>query len=309
MNNKAKTFAQNNGMRLAHGIAYGSLQGYAATLYGEDGETVLELTAKIADPAEQTALLTEVNQKDLTKEYWAVNFRIEGGRIYVNFRPASKTEQMQAFADWFLPLLKQHGAVGMTVCSQCGMELTQGKWILAEGTARYVHPACVEKLRESINGSELPKKTSYVTGLVGALLGALLGAIVWGIVLKMGYVAAIVGFLVGWLAEKGYNLLRGKQGKGKIAILIVAIIFGVFVGTFLPDVVDLVTGINDGTFYFEYTDIPAAILLVLQESEEYRMGVIANIGLGLVFAALGVFTLLKRTGKDIANQRFIELDQ
>ncbi len=308
MNNKAKTFAQNNGLRLAHGIAYGSLQGYAATLYGEDGETTLVLTAKITDPVEQTALLMEVNQKDLTKAYWAVNFRIEGGRIYVNFRPAAKTEQMQAFVDWFLPLLKQHGAVGMTVCPQCGQELTQGKWILAEGTARYVHPACVEKLRQSILGSEPKKKTSYATGLVGALIGALLGAIVWGIVLNMGYVASIVGFLIGWLAEKGYNLLHGKQGKGKIAILIVAIIFGVLLGTFLPDVVELVSGINDGTYYFEYLDIPAAILFVLQESEEYRNAVIANVGLGLVFAALGVFTLLKRTGKDIADQRFIELD-
>jgi hypothetical protein len=32
--------------------------------------------------------------------------------------------------------------------------------------------------------------------------------------------------LIGWLANKGYDLCKGRQGKGKVAILVIAVIIG-----------------------------------------------------------------------------------
>ena len=36
--------------------------------------------------------------------------------------------------------------------------------------------------------------------------------------------AAVGGLLIGFLALKGYDLFKGKQGKGKVAILIVIVL-------------------------------------------------------------------------------------
>ena len=55
------------------------------------------------------------------------------------------------------------------------------------------------------NPVEIQKEGSYVTGLIGALVGALIGAVAWCLVMQLGIIASLVGFVIGWLAEKGYT--------------------------------------------------------------------------------------------------------
>ena len=119
--------------------------------------------------------------------------------------------------------------------------------------------------------------------------------------------ASIVGLLIGWLAEKGYNLLKGKQGKGKVAILIVAIIIGVLLGTFAADAITLAEMINSNELALEYSQIPGFLVVMLAESEEYAAGTVSNILLGLLFAGLGVFALLRKAGKEVADTKFVDL--
>jgi len=149
---------------------------------------------------------------------------------------------------------------------------------------------------------------SYGMGVLGAFLGAALGAVVWALVLSLGYVASIVGFVIGWLAEKGYNLLHGKQGKGKIVILILAVIFGVLLGTFAADAVTVISMINSGDLAgLTLADVPMLILATLVMDSEYLTATLANIGMGLLFAGLGVFALLRRTGQEVADSKFKRL--
>ena len=120
--------------------------------------------------------------------------------------------------------------------------------------------------------------------------------------------ASVVGLLIGFLAEKGYSLLKGKQGKGKIAILIVAIILGVVLGTLAADVIDLARAISSGELYdFTYGEIPSIIAFLLAEDAEYRTAVLSNCGMGLLFAALGVFGLLRKAKNEVTGIRVIDL--
>jgi hypothetical protein len=146
---------------------------------------------------------------------------------------------------------------------------------------------------------------SYGTGLLGALLGSALGAVAWAIVLNLGYVASVVGLLIGWLAEKGYNLLKGKQGKAKVAILIVAIIIGVLLGNVLADVFSLLPVVQE--YGMTYSDIPLIILGLLLEDSTYRAATVSNVLTGLLFAGLGVFALLRKAGKEVADTKFVDL--
>ena len=149
---------------------------------------------------------------------------------------------------------------------------------------------------------------SYLSGVLGAFLGALVGSVIWALVLLAGYVASIVGLAIGFLAKLGYDLLKGKQGKGKIVILILAVFFGVVFGTLAADAIDLARMIGSGELPdFVMGDIPSLILFLLVEDPEYMGAVLSNCGMGLLFAALGVFGLLRKTKKEVSSIRVIDL--
>ena len=168
------------------------------------------------------------------------------------------------------------------------------------------------ELQTRLNGVNL-RKTYRVKELTIApknitVLGSAIGAVVWSVILYFGYVTSLVGLLIGFLAEKGYNLFRGKQGKGKIAILVLAVILGVLVGNFGADVFTLVQMIAAGELEgFVYGDIPMLILVVLLEDSEYLMATLSNIGMGLLFAGLGVWGLLRRANAEVSATRVVDL--
>jgi hypothetical protein len=222
-------------------------------------------------------------------------------------------KKIYAFLTWFLPLMQAGGASAVHICSECGGEITGGCWKLIDGVAFHMHEGCAEHVRQEIEEETQSRKDtrtgSYLAGFVGATAGSLVGAVLWAIVLNLGYMASIVGFAIGWLAEKGYNLLHGKQGKAKIPVLIVAVIFGVLVGNFAADAFTLATMISEGELPgFVMGDIPAIIFMLLTEDPEYCSATIGNILMGLLFAGLGVFALLRNAAREVSDTKYIDLE-
>ena len=309
-----KKFAVENGLRVAKGVAYGNLRGFAATLSEGSGYKQIVITTKFANPNKLQELQAAVNQKNIAREYRVqrLDFGVDGIRIVFG-DTVGTMKKIAAFVDWFFPMLHVYGVQGAELCGECGGQLTGGCWKLINGVAYHMHESCAEHVRGQIasdnESRKLESEGSYVTGLFGALLGAAIGAVVWALVLNAGYVASLVGLLIGWLAEKGYNLLKGKQSKGKVVILAVAVVLGVVMGTFAADVMTLVQLINETEgMMMTYGDIPQFLLMLLQEDAEYAAAVATNIGTGLLFAGLGVFALLRKTGAEVADQKFVDLD-
>lgn len=309
-----KKFAVENGLRVAKGVAYGNLRGFAATLSEGSGYKQIVITTKFADPNKLQELQAAVNQKNIAREYRVqrLDFGVDGIRIVFG-DTVGTMKKIAAFVDWFFPMLHVYGVQGAELCGECGGQLTGGCWKLINGVAYHMHESCAEHVRGQIasdnESRKLESEGSYVTGLFGALLGAAIGAVVWALVLNAGYVASLVGLLIGWLAEKGYNLLKGKQSKGKVVILAVAVVLGVVMGTFAADVMTLVQLINETEgMMLTYGDIPQFLLMLLQEDAEYAAAVASNIGMGLLFAGLGVFALLRKAGVEVADQKFVDLD-
>ena len=139
---------------------------------------------------------------------------------------------------------------------------------------------------------------SYGSGLIGALLGALIGAVVWAAVYSLGFVSGLVGLLVGFLAVKGYDILKGKQAKGKIAILIIAVIVGVVAGTFGGLCLDVMNSLNELGMSMDSFDWALEVCL---EDSEIQGEIAANLGMGLVFAGLGVFGLIRNEWDKLKN--------
>lgn len=308
-----KKMAKENGMKISNGVAYGNLRGYAATLSEGAGWKRIAFSVMFPNDAQRGAFDAVLDKVDLQSTYRVNRLIFSAKNIFVVFQDNPGTmKKITEFLDWFIPLFDQYGATKVGICPECGAPVTDGCWKLIDGVAHYMHSTCAENVRTQIVSVNEDRKQnaegSYGTGLLGALIGAALGAVVWAIVLNMGYVASIVGLLIGFLAEKGYTLLHGKKGKGKVAILIVAVVAGVVLGTFGSDVFTLVSMIGSGETYLTYGDIPQFLIMLLREDPEYTSAVVSNILMGLLFAGLGVFALLRRAGNEVADMKFIDLD-
>lgn len=309
-----KKLAQKHGMTVASGVAYGNLNGYATTLSEGAGWKRIDISTQFAEAGQKEQLIAAVNAVNINREYRVQNFGVGEKHISILFTDNPGTmKKIEAFIDWFYPLLTQYGALGSNTCSHCRAELTGSSWYLVDGIAYHLHDSCAEHVQNAFEEEAEKRKEedtgSYVQGALGAFIGAALGAVVWGLVLSAGYVASLVGLLIGWLAEKGYTLLRGKQGKGKLVILILAVIFGVLLGTLAPDVVALAQMIDGGELPgYVYGDIPGMIMLLLAQDAEYQQAVLSNSVMGLLFAALGVFSLLKKTSNEVSTTKMKKLN-
>jgi hypothetical protein len=230
-----------------------------------------------------------------------------GYLVQINFMAGMKTEKgIQAFIDNILPQVND--LTEPESCMKCGAENNDSTVpvILSGEAVVPMHAACAEEYIAAIEAADAakeaakPKKRGNAfTGAVGALIGAMLGAVVWTIVGMMGYIAGIVGFLIAFLAGKGYDLLGGKNGKAKIAVVIVCIILAVIAG-------------NVGTYAWQiheaYTEVSASLKpweTIVPESEffglmieelavnsEFHAELLKNLGMGLLFAAAGCWTTI-----------------
>ncbi len=305
--------ARENGMTVDSGVAYGSLRGFATTFSEGSGWKRIDIATKFPTPERKGAFLNAVEDAEIARVYRLKDVGIASRSISIVFHDTIGTmKRIQAFIDWFYPLLDAHDAQKAAACSHCGGDATGSGWYLIGGVAYHLHDSCAQHVQEELRSTEQKRRDgddgSYVQGMIGALGGAALGAVVWALLLLVGYVASLVGLLIGWLAEKGYNLLHGKQGKGKVAILILAIIAGVLLGTLAADAVSLAQMIGNGELPgFAYGDIPGMILGVFVADAEYRNATLGNMGMGLLFAALGVFALLKKAGQEVSGVRFKKL--
>lgn len=309
-----KKLAKENEMKVSHGVGYGSLRGFAATLSEGSNYKQIIFSTNFPDQEKKDAFMQLMNQTNIQREYRVQQMTMSPRTLSVVFLDTIGTmKKITAFLDWFLPLLEQGGATKYNVCVECGTEITAGKWVLVDGIAYYLHDSCAQRVLSEVDAENTQRKEeasgSYLTGTVGAILGALVGSVLWAVILYVGYVASIVGFVIGWLANKGYDLLKGKKGKGKVAILIVAVILGVIVGNFLPDLVEIASLINEGELPgVRLIDAPMLILAVMIDNPEYAAGVGGNILMGLLFAALGVYTVIRKAGQEVADLKAVVLE-
>ena len=126
-----KKYALENCMKVNRGVAYGSLMGYAVTLCEGSGYKQMVVTTKFPDPEKLNWLQTQVNQRNVTREFRVQNhsFAPDGVGIVFTDNPGTM-KKIREFVDWFMPLLQEASATGADICGECGGELTDGCWIL-----------------------------------------------------------------------------------------------------------------------------------------------------------------------------------
>ncbi len=299
-----KKFANEHGMTVSNGVAYGTLYGYAATLSEGSGWKRIGVSCLFTDSDKRARLQTELDSHNLMKEFRVQELLLCDDGIIIVFHDNPGTmKKLRAFCEWFFPMLPSYGATGAEICPECGQPITDsGSWQLVGEMAVHVHSACVARIQHNLEreerlDAENNADRSYLSGLVGALVGGLLGAIVWGGVLYLGYYASIVGVLIGILASKGYDITHGKQKMGKIFIVLGVTVFAVLAGTFGAYAVSMAMEISSGALPgYVMGDLPWMMLYLLQDPEFLRLAAL-DVGAGLLYALLGAGYVLLRVYK------------
>ena len=168
-------------------------------------------------------------------------------------------------------------------------------------------------------GAQPEKQGSIARGFLGAFLGALLGAAISCVVSIMSnQVYVIIGFLIGLLVTKGYELLKGREGKIKYVIVILCIILAVVLSECvyyvvliekeIADLPTLVPQVISEELHIPVSMIPADLIAEATPSRqecydiwlsdpEVRSSFLKDLGISALFAAIGSIGLIAGMGK------------
>lgn len=154
------------------------------------------------------------------------------------------------------------------------------------------------------------KKGSIIGGIIGALIGAAIGAAAWTLVGMAGYIASIIGFVIAFLADKGYDLLKGRQGVCKMIVLIICVVLAVAAGTLGTYVWSIHNEYNEQ--YLALSEYEKEYYVIATEAEfmkdvlsdsDVQSEMVKDSVLGLVFGIMGSIGLIRsaKNGKRKAS--------
>jgi len=130
-------------------------------------------------------------------------------------------KQMHQFIASAISGIASLGIPPVKTCSHCGKVIESSEVpVRIKDDVFPMHDNCAEEAIRQQAWIGEPKKGSLPLGILGAAIAALLGAIPWAVVFALGYIVGYVGLLIGFMVGKGYDLLHGRQGRAKIAIVL-----------------------------------------------------------------------------------------
>ncbi len=296
-----KNIANENAMKISKNVAYGNVGGYMATLKGGYETSTISFSGAFTDES-ANKISAVLSDKEFIKEHHVMKFRVLRESVTAEFQNTFNTEKkMKGFIKAFPEVLKENGVIGDGFCTACGNTIEAGQEsnvVLINGVAHRVHAGCRNSLNERADVEQAKHETEEKNlgkGILGAFLGSILGGVVWAIVYYIGYFAAIVGALIGFLATKGYEKLGGKVCKAKVAIILIATVFGAVFGQVLGDFAAIyVTYASEG---YALLDVPFIYMYYLEDSEFLR-ATIADLIIGIIFALGGAYGALRKASKE-----------
>ena len=160
-----------------------------------------------------------------------------------------------------------------------------------------------------MNSNSIETKENVLAGAVGAFLFSLVGGILWFVLYQIGYVAALSGLVGVICAVKGYTFFAKTKNESKtclvlsviIAVLVLAISWYLCIGYDIYLAYQEWFAAGEVDFTLNFFESIRVIPLFLAE-KEILVGYLANLGLGLLFAGLGVISYLSSREKKMKKQ-------
>ena len=150
-----------------------------------------------------------------------------------------------------------------------------------------------------MNNTSIETKENVLAGAVGAFLFSLAGGILWFVLYQIGYLAALSGLVGVICAVKGYTFFAKTKDESKtclilssiIAIAVLAISWYLCVGYDIYLVYQEWYAEGEIDFTLTFFESVQVVPYFFQDSE-ILMAYLGDLGMGLLFAIIGVVSYL-----------------
>lgn len=172
-------------------------------------------------------------------------------------------------------------------CEHCGAQLPEGA--LSCGV-------CGAPVRVAVPG-ELPKPERVGMGFLGALVGALIGGLSIVLISRLGYIAAISGFLIALLTLKGYEKMAGTLSKIGVIICLVLMAVTPLIAYGFELVWQVYVEVKD--YGLTMSDTFGWVMDTLRYNDEVRMDCLKDLGMLYLFMVLGAFSTIRNAFRKV----------
>ena len=233
-----------------------------------------------------------------------------GNSIWLKLRGRGRQEEAEEIAEMSLrALAAELSYLGLKPgCNFCDSEGPLKPYHVG-GTAVEICESCVARLSQlEREGATEPRSAggSYLTGTIGAASGAVIGAILWILVARLGFVSSLVGLVMAFLAKTGYEMLNGRKGRGKAAIIATAVFLGVIAAVLSYYPIEIREALGPELPFSFWLQ---TVLVGFASDSEVFWLIMKDLGIGLLFALLGSYGIVSGILKEAsgANKGLTEI--
>lgn len=167
-------------------------------------------------------------------------------------------------------------------------------------------------INKSITDPEINTvEENVAAGVVGAFLFALIGGALWFVLYLFGFIASLSGFVGIICAIKGYSLFAKKESVKGVVIAIVMTVLVLVVAWYFCLSYDVYQAYQSWfaegeiDFTLTFAESVRSAYLFLGDSE-IALPYLADLGIGLLFCALGAFSSVKAAIKRVKAPKATE---
>ena len=174
-------------------------------------------------------------------------------------------------------------------CNHCGTTLPEGVSVCT---------VCGTPVGTVAAGPEIqPVRENVAMGILGAIGGALIGGASIILLSRLGFIAAISGFLIAYCTLKGYELLGKQLSKTGVIISIILMV----ITPFLAYNLDLVMQLSEElkVYGVEFADCIPLVFRMMEYDEEVLRVYLSEMGMLYLFVAIGAFSTIRNAMRKV----------
>jgi hypothetical protein len=295
--NQLERFSEKHGLQTDKKQIWGQYKGYQFTIGQYSGDNILTVFTSLAfeDTAEEQKLDSILEGLKAAKEI--KDYKNNGSSLSITKTKAFgqvSVEELEYLLDRLANEFSKIGA--RPACFNCNNE-GEKDFACYNGVVMTMCDTCYASISENLNqaqGEYEIKSSNYLSGAVGAILGALLGSVLWVVIGMIGYIASIAGLAISAASTKGYMLLNGKMTKLAPWIIGLASLIALILAQFVTLDITFYNEFKKAGYDVSITDTILSTFELPFIDPEVTTDFFKNMGLGLLFAALGAFSTFRR---------------
>ncbi len=143
---------------------------------------------------------------------------------------------------------------------------------------------------------------SYFRGALGAILGGVAGLVPWVLLGLFGYLAALSGLLMAYFSYMGYRLLRGREGRGMLLIIVAVLCVFTYAAVMLNEGIAEYRALTASGTEAALSEQVGMMMTAPFKPQPYDTHLLwLRVGAGWLFAGIGSFALMLRRRRELGT--------